>query len=598
VFLLSVLPLVLPLWMGLKFWVSQPLDRLVRADQAFARGDLQGMVLPEESVPPGEIRELVRSRNEMLAAQETMAAQIQHRQASLLEISKRIQEIRQSSDMHGVVEVIYRELGRLKMDAISVAIHRALDVDSGRFESYEILPSGKIMHEISQLKNVLKIWRNGRMVYRPDLDQDAGGLTLERRQALQQRYGMPVRCILDVPHARGTLALLCDRKDAFSESDREFVAQVTGILSLGMLRVADLEALTEQEEKFHLISSAAHDAVVMMDTEKRVSFWNPAAERMFGYTAEEILGRDLHDVIVPDRFRDAFRHGFEGFAQTGTGGVIGKTVELQGLRKDGTEFPVELSLSSVRRENGWHAVGLVRDVSERKLAEQVLEKAEARWRFALEGSGDGVWDWDIPGNTVFFSARWKGMLGYEAHEVGNTFEAFGDLVHSDDLPRVTQDLERYFAGEAQAYEPELRMRCKDGSYKWILSRGKVTKWSDDHKPTRMLGTHVDLTEQKKMESAQREVERNRVLMETAGAAAHEVNQPLSVILGLVQLMQATLPEDHPNRQDVDYVGEAAAKIRDIIKQMEMVEHYSTRAYVGNASIVDFEAASGDASNAQ
>ncbi|MDY6796327.1 MAG: PAS domain S-box protein [Actinomycetota bacterium] len=135
------------------------------------------------------------------------------------------------------------------------------------------------------------------------------------------------------------------------------------------------EALRESEERFRAISSTAKDAIIMIDDKGNVTYWNPAAEEIFGYTSQEALGRELHMMIAPQRYRDAYVRGFKDFGDNGTGPVIGKTFEIGGLRKDGSEFPMELSLSSLLIEGRWHAVGIVRDITERKRVEESLYAA-------------------------------------------------------------------------------------------------------------------------------------------------------------------------------------------------------------------------------
>ena len=124
--------------------------------------------------------------------------------------------------------------------------------------------------------------------------------------------------------------------------------------------------LRESEEKFRLLGENAQDAIVMADAGGKVRFWNRAAERIFGYRPEEILGRGAHEILVPKRFRDKATAGYALFAKTGTGDVLNKTLELPALRKDGSEFPIELSVSGVQIRGAWHGIAIVHDIAERK----------------------------------------------------------------------------------------------------------------------------------------------------------------------------------------------------------------------------------------
>ena len=133
-------------------------------------------------------------------------------------------------------------------------------------------------------------------------------------------------------------------------------------------------ALRESEEKIRMLTASANDAILMMDHEGNISYWNKAAEQMFGYTEEEVIGKDLHALLVPERFHAGFSKGFEGFKETGQGDAIGKTLEVAGVGKDGKEFPVELSLSAVKLKGRWNAIGLIRNITKRKVAEEELKK--------------------------------------------------------------------------------------------------------------------------------------------------------------------------------------------------------------------------------
>jgi PAS domain S-box-containing protein len=123
-------------------------------------------------------------------------------------------------------------------------------------------------------------------------------------------------------------------------------------------------------ELLQTIIDAAKDAISMIDVEGNVSYMNGAAEEMFGYPQGELMGENLHRMLAPKEYHPAHFEAHKKFQETGEGAAIGATVELTALRKDGSEFPIALSLSSVRIGNRWHAVGVIRDISDRKVAEE------------------------------------------------------------------------------------------------------------------------------------------------------------------------------------------------------------------------------------
>ncbi|MEI8372541.1 MAG: response regulator [Planctomycetota bacterium] len=134
------------------------------------------------------------------------------------------------------------------------------------------------------------------------------------------------------------------------------------------------QAFRGSEETIRTIGTSAHDAIITMDHASQITFWNPAAERMFGYRATEALGKKLHTLLAPPRFHPAFQESIGHFQRNGEGAHVGKTVELVGMRKDGHEFPFELSLAPVKIHEQWHAVGIVRDITERREAQSRLEE--------------------------------------------------------------------------------------------------------------------------------------------------------------------------------------------------------------------------------
>ncbi|MBN2475230.1 MAG: PAS domain S-box protein [Pirellulales bacterium] len=146
------------------------------------------------------------------------------------------------------------------------------------------------------------------------------------------------------------------------------------------------EQLRASEEKMRTISDAALDAVIMIDPTGHVVHWNPAAETMFGYCRQEIMGVAVHEILTPELYRQQANRGLSEHAQSGRGPVIGKTVELEAQRKDGSLFPMEISLSSLTVDGGWGAVAIIRDITERKQALEALRDSEQRLRIAKQAA--------------------------------------------------------------------------------------------------------------------------------------------------------------------------------------------------------------------
>lgn len=192
------------------------------------------------------------------------------------------------------------------------------------------------------------------------------------------------------------------------------------------------EALRESEERFREVSHSAQDAVILLDARGCVTFWNAAAERLFGHSAEEAIGRDLHRWLAPSRFHHDYGQAFPRFATTGEGPVVGSTLELRALRKGGEEFPVELSLGSVRLSTGWCAIGVVRDITDRKAAEErerrlvteLQEKVEELDAFTWRVSHD-------------LKAPLKSLRGW-CDILADALDGTGDATVHDTLERVSR----------------------------------------------------------------------------------------------------------------------------------------------------------------
>ncbi len=182
--------------------------------------------------------------------------------------------------------------------------------------------------------------------------------------------------------------------------------------------------------------------------------------------------------------------------QTGEPSTVEET-----LIAGGTERTFMATRSPYRDEQGTiiGLIGISRDITEMRRAEAELRKSEARWQFAVNGSGDGIWDWSLKTGQVFYSRQWKAMLGYAEDEVGDTVAEWSGRVHPDDLPRCLETIENHTKHHTPDFVIEHRMQAKDGSWCWILDRGRIIERAPDGSPLRIIGTHTDITARKQIE---------------------------------------------------------------------------------------------------
>lgn len=269
----------------------------------------------------------------------------------------------------------------------------------------------------------------------------------------------------------------------------------------------DLTKEQEALQKFNrLFNSNPSPMAVSSMPEGRFTDVNEAFLNTLGYSRREIMGKTSEELglfLHPEKQREIAE-------QLQAQGRIAN-LELKVKCKDGTILDGLFSGATIESQGIKYLLTVMIDQTERNRAEAALWESEARWHFALEGAGDGVWDWNIITNCVFFSNQWKTMLGYAEYEIGDTLDEWDRRVHPEDKAKIYADLEKHFRGETDTYQNEHRVICKDGTYKWVLDRGKVIEWTADKKPLRMIGTHTDVSERKQAKDILEKIVKERTI---------------------------------------------------------------------------------------
>ena len=226
--------------------------------------------------------------------------------------------------------------------------------------------------------------------------------------------------------------------------------------------------------------------VTITDTESRIIYVNPADAQMHGYEVDELLGLDV-GIYAPSEKRRRL-----------DGSVLkdlrGWSRESVNLRKDGSSFPVQIT-SDVVFDPAGEPVALVsscQDISERKRAERALAESETRYSLAVRGANDGIWDWNLEREEIFFSPRWKAMLGYDEEGLEDRPDAWFSRVHPEDRRRLRRQLDKHLQGRTQHFEVEHRMLHADGSYRWMRTRGQALH-DDRGQAVRIAGSQADIT---------------------------------------------------------------------------------------------------------
>jgi PAS domain S-box-containing protein len=279
--------------------------------------------------------------------------------------------------------------------------------------------------------------------------------------------------------------------------------------------------LQQSEQKFRQFAENIHEVLWMTNVDaSEMLYLSPAYEQIWGRSCESLYAnpKSFLEAIHPEdkqRVIANFKH-----SATGT-----FDIEYRIVRPDGSVCWIQDRGFPIRNESGeiYRRAGIAQDITQRKhteeilrqineeleirvtqrtaelkqanerlqheliereRVEQALRQSEERWQLAIRGTNDGIWDWNVKTEQVFYSARWKEMLGYEDHEIGNHFDEWEKRVHPDDLERVMQIYQEHLTRKTPFYKNEHRLLCKDGTYKWILTRGQAL-WDEEGNPVRL-----------------------------------------------------------------------------------------------------------------
>lgn len=259
-------------------------------------------------------------------------------------------------------------------------------------------------------------------------------------------------------------------------------------------------ALERLQHLHELILNSAGEGIYGLDLQGNTIFINPAAARMLGWDITELIGKPI-DAILHHSNPSELPHPQAAclIAPHFRDGAVHRVDDDVFWRKDGTCFPVEY-ISTPIWEND-QLVGTVitfQDITERKRSEEALRESEERYALAVQGANDGIWDWNLRTGDFYFSPRWKAMLGYKEHEIQATRAEWLSRIHPDDFKRVEHEIKAHLEGLTPHFENEHRMYHRDGSYRWMLSRGLAVRDAEGH-VSRIAGSQTDITAHKQAE---------------------------------------------------------------------------------------------------
>ena len=252
-----------------------------------------------------------------------------------------------------------------------------------------------------------------------------------------------------------------------------------------------ISSMETSETFFKTLVEQSTQGVSVADLEGNYIFVNDTFCKMMGYSQKELLLLRVFDMKAPNQDHSAFEQTKSTQEK--------KAVRVILQRKDGSTFPSEVIGVKIHLNKQECVLGTVQDISDRVAIERAITKNESRNQLIMKIANDGIWDWHLDTNLMIFDERYYIMAGYEKDDFPYTFEEWEKRVHPDDLCHATNSFQAYLTGKSVNFEAEYRFLCQNKTYMWIKARGKVVKRNEQGDPIRFIGTHSDITVQKKHE---------------------------------------------------------------------------------------------------
>jgi PAS domain S-box-containing protein len=255
-------------------------------------------------------------------------------------------------------------------------------------------------------------------------------------------------------------------------------------------------ALRRSEARKAAILDSALDCIVTIDHEGRITEFNPAAERTFGFRRDEVVGKQLADIIIPPSFREQHRRGLARYVTTGEAHVLGRRVEMTAVRADGSEFPVELTITRIPLDGPPSFTGYLRDITERNRALEKLQANQELLDLAQRSAGAMAFDWYVQKEVNYWSPEQEALFGLAPGSFDGTYRSWKKMMYAPDWPVVVDAIKHaHQTGEVTA---EYRVVWPDGSLHWLSTKGRMF-FDSEGKPLRMVGFTSDVTPRKLVE---------------------------------------------------------------------------------------------------
>jgi len=352
--------------------------------------------------------------------------------------------------------------------------------------------------------------------------------------------------------------------------------------------------LQESEARYRLLIETASDAVISADDSGTIIFANASTMRIFGYPSNDLIGNKL-TVLMPEFLRSAYQEGLQRYSSTGKQRFDWRGIELVGLRKDGQEFPISVSMGELSRDGHRVFTAFVRDISEQKRAEESLRRTHSYLAQAERLARIGTFAWEAPGRRpLYLSEEWYRIYDFDPKDGAPSWEQYLQRIHPDDLAGLKATSDRAIA-EKSDYDIEFRIVVPGGAIKFLHAVGEPV-----FGPTRGLqqfvGVVMDVTESRRTEEERERLRRaqaeltyvNRVstMGELTASLAHEIKQPIGAAVTNAETCFRLLDRDHP---DILEAREAALEmVKDARRAADIIDRVRLLYQKGSSELVAVE----------
>lgn len=303
-----------------------------------------------------------------------------------------------------------------------------------------------------------------------------------------------------------------DRDEAYKSFrlTRKFTLVMIGttiILFFGLLifhirssrnRIALLENIRDKETRMASVVDNIFDGVITASSQGIVDSFSSSAEEIFGFKANEIIGKNL-TLLIPDLDKSKTKILIDDYIETGKRKVARCSSEHTGQKRDGSNFPLNLSISIMVLDSDPHFICIVSDITEQKMAEQSLRESEQRLTMALGAIRGGIWDWNLATNEFIYSPQWLESFGYTHSDLSPDFDSWAKLMYPDDLAHAMDVLNTHIEGKSSLFRFDYRSLDKSGKWQWHDVQGMVVVRDMDGKPLRLVGIDMDISDRKLIE---------------------------------------------------------------------------------------------------